>query len=57
MQISGPIVIYDDDRFYMGSVLAERAVQSGRPVTLVTPSPVVAPWSEHTLDRHAFKPV
>lgn len=48
---SGPIVIYDDDRFYMGSVLAERAVQSGRPVTLVTPSPVVAPWSEHTLEQ------
>ncbi|MDA5093699.1 FAD-dependent oxidoreductase [Aliiroseovarius sp. KMU-50] len=48
---TGPIVIFDDDRFYMGSVLAELAVATSRKVVLVTPSPVVAPWSDHTLEQ------
>lgn len=47
----GPIVIYDDDRFYMASVLAELLVNAGREVVFVTPSPVVSPWSEHTLEQ------
>lgn len=48
---SEPLLVYDDDRFYMGGVLAEWAVKLGRSVTLVTPSPIVSPWSEHTLEQ------
>ncbi len=48
---AGPVVIYDDDRFYMASVLAEKAAQSGREVIFVTPSPLVAPWAENTLEQ------
>ena len=48
---NGAIVIYDDDRFYLGSVLAELAAATSRQVIFVTPSPVVAPWSEHTLEQ------
>lgn len=50
-QDTGPLLIYDDDRFYLGGVLAEWAVKQGRPVTLVTPSPIVSPWSENTLEQ------
>ncbi|KRS12661.1 NADH:flavin oxidoreductase [Roseovarius atlanticus] len=48
---TGPIVIYDDDGFYLGSVLAELAVQTGREVVFVTPEAVVAPWTENTLEQ------
>ena len=48
---NGPIIVFDDDRYYMGSVLAELAATTSRKVVLVTPSPVVAPWSDHTLEQ------
>jgi dimethylamine/trimethylamine dehydrogenase len=48
---TGAIVIFDDDRFYMGSVIAEKAAATGRKVVFVTPAPVVAPWSENTLEQ------
>ncbi len=47
----GPVVVFDDDRFYMGSVMAELLADAGKEVTLVTPAPVVAPWSERTLEQ------
>lgn len=47
----GPVVIYDDDRFYMASVLAELLTNAGHDVIFVTPTPIVAPWSEHTLEQ------
>jgi len=45
------IVIFDDDRFYMASVLAELAKQHVDKVSFVTPSAVVSPWSENTLEQ------
>lgn len=48
---SGPVVIYDDDRFYMASLLAELLANAGHEVIFVTPSPIVSPWSEHTLEQ------
>jgi dimethylamine/trimethylamine dehydrogenase len=47
----GPIVIFDDDRFYMGSVLAEVAVKTGRKVIFITSTPNVSAWSENTLEQ------
>jgi len=49
--VNGPVVVYDDDRFYMASALAEKIVQAGRPCVFVTPSAVVAPWTEKTLEQ------
>lgn len=48
---SGHVVVYDDDHYYMGSVLAELLVQKGCTVTLVTPSTRVAEWSYNTLEQ------
>ena len=49
--IRGPVVIFDDDQFYMGSVIAERLVAADLEVVLVTPAGQVAPWSEFTLEQ------
>ncbi|MGB8315849.1 MAG: FAD-dependent oxidoreductase [Aestuariivirga sp.] len=48
---SGHVVIYDDDHYYMGSVLAELLVQNGNRVTFVTPSAKAAEWSFNTLEQ------
>lgn len=55
IRTDGSVVIFDDDRFYMASVLAELVVSAGRKVTFVTPSPVVAPWSDNTLEQERIQ--
>lgn len=50
----GPVVIFDDDHYYMASVLAERCVEWGLPVTLVTPAMQVAYWTGNTLESTAI---
>ena len=53
---SGHVVIFDDDAFYLGSVMAEVVVKSGGTATIVTADDSVAWWSENTLDfRHIHK--
>ena len=46
----GPVVIFDDDHYYMGGVLAERCVAAGLQVTLVTPASVPSAWTANTLE-------
>jgi dimethylamine/trimethylamine dehydrogenase len=48
---SGRVVIYDDDHYYMGSVLAELLVAKGCRVSFVTPSAKVSEWSVNTLEQ------
>lgn len=49
----GPVAVYDDDGFYLGSVLAEALRRAGREVFFVTPDDTIAAWSANTLDyRH-----
>lgn len=47
----GNIVIYDDDHFYMGGVLAELLATAGNTVRLVTPSAYVSDWTNNTLEQ------
>jgi dimethylamine/trimethylamine dehydrogenase len=47
----GPVIIFDDDRFYMASVLAEMIALAGFETVYATPSPVVAAWTEQTLEQ------
>ncbi|MHA1152667.1 MAG: oxidoreductase [Alphaproteobacteria bacterium] len=44
----GRVVVFDDDHYYMGAVIAERLRAEGTPVTLVTPEDKVAAWSGFT---------
>ena len=48
---SGRVMLYDDDHFYMGSVLAELLVSRGCAVHFVTPSVKVAEWTTNTLEQ------
>ena len=49
-----PVVLFDDDHFYLGGVLAELCVTTGVPVTLVTPAPIVSAWTVNTLESVAI---
>ena len=49
------IVIYDDDHYYMGSVLAELLAEQGCNVTLVTPAPMISYWSQFTLEQERIQ--
>ncbi|MDD7973091.1 FAD-dependent oxidoreductase [Roseinatronobacter alkalisoli] len=48
---AGDVVIYDDDHYYMGGVLAELLVKNGANVTLITPSAFVSDWTNNTLEQ------
>ena len=48
---AGPTLIYDDDHYYMGSVIAEHLRARDIPVTLVTPQTMVSAWGKHTSEQ------
>ncbi len=48
---TGPVVIFDDDHFYLGGVLAEKLRGDGCEVTLVTPAGLVSAWTQNTLEQ------
>ena len=50
-KIDGKVVIFDDDHYYMASVLAEKLVKEGNEVVFVTPASIVSEWSLNTLDQ------
>jgi dimethylamine/trimethylamine dehydrogenase len=54
-EITGPVVLYDDDHFYLGGVLAEKLRAEGHEVTLVTPAPDVSHWTHYTLEQHRIQ--
>jgi dimethylamine/trimethylamine dehydrogenase len=45
------VVVFDDDHFYLGGVLAELLVREGRSVAVVTPAPRVSEWTVNTMDQ------
>jgi len=46
----GPVIIWDDDHYYMGGVLAELCRYAGLEVTIVTTAPTVSAWTANTLE-------
>jgi len=51
----GPVVIFDDDHYYMGGVIAEFMRETGIEVTLVTPAADVSHWTHNTLEQHRIQ--
>jgi dimethylamine/trimethylamine dehydrogenase len=49
------LVIYDDDHYYMGGVIAELLRREGYAVTLVTPSSLVSSFTKTSLEQHAIQ--
>jgi dimethylamine/trimethylamine dehydrogenase len=47
---AGPVMIWDDDHYYMGGVLAELCRYAGAEVTLVTTAAMVSAWTINTLE-------
>ncbi|MCB1343494.1 MAG: FAD-dependent oxidoreductase, partial [Pseudooceanicola sp.] len=51
---AGHVVVFDDDHYYMGGVLAELLAHAGAEVSLVTPAPYVSDWARNTLEQGAI---
>lgn len=50
-EVDGPIIVYDDDHYYMGNVIAEHLAARGVEVHLVCPLPSIAAWMGYTLEQ------
>jgi dimethylamine/trimethylamine dehydrogenase len=48
--VSGRVVLFDDEHYYMGSVIAEKLARDGCEVILATPAGELGTWSRHTLE-------
>ena len=46
----GPVIIFDDDHYYLGGVIAEKLAADGHDVTLVTTGAYVSTWTQYTLE-------
>ncbi len=47
----GPTLVYDEDGYYMGGIIAERLNATGLDVMLATPDEVVSSWAGKTSER------
>jgi dimethylamine/trimethylamine dehydrogenase len=52
---AGPVVVFDDDHFYMGGVIAEALRRAGLDVTLATPANEVSTWTTKTVEQHRIQ--
>ena len=50
VELKGPVIIYDDDHYYFGNVLAAQMARQGHEVHLVCPLPSIAEWMGYTLE-------
>ncbi len=50
-EIPGPVLVYDDDHFYLGGVLAEALKRRGLEVALVTPAARASDWTQASLEQ------
>ncbi len=48
---NGQVMVFDDDHYYMGSMMADLLAGEGYQVTLVTPGLCVSSWTEYTLEQ------
>jgi dimethylamine/trimethylamine dehydrogenase len=51
----GPVVIFDDDHYYMGGLMAEKLRRDGLDVTLVTPAADASHWTHNTLEQERIQ--
>ncbi|HEY0736921.1 MAG TPA: FAD-dependent oxidoreductase [Herpetosiphonaceae bacterium] len=48
---AGRVVLFDDDHYYIGGVLAELLVARGCQVSFVTPEPLVSAYTQYTAEQ------
>ena len=49
--LSGPIVVYDDEQGYLAGVIADHLRSDDHEIIFITPASVVSPWTESTLEQ------
>ena len=49
------MLVYDDDHFYLGGLMAELLRAEGRAVTLLTPAPDVSHFTHATMEQHRIQ--
>jgi dimethylamine/trimethylamine dehydrogenase len=49
------VVLFDDDHYYLGAVLAELLAREGCEVALVTPEARISEWTVNTLEQHRIQ--
>jgi dimethylamine/trimethylamine dehydrogenase len=50
-EMAGPVLIYDDDHYYLGGIMAEMLQRRGTPTIYVTPSVEVSSWTGFTMEQ------
>jgi dimethylamine/trimethylamine dehydrogenase len=51
----GSVVVYDDDHYVIGGLLAELLANRGCHVTLATPAPLVSHWTQYALEQERIE--
>jgi dimethylamine/trimethylamine dehydrogenase len=51
----GPVLVFDDDHYYMGGVVAEALAAAGRTVTLATTAFLASAWTDNTAERERIQ--
>jgi dimethylamine/trimethylamine dehydrogenase len=51
----GPVLVFDDDHYYMGGVVAEALAAAGRSVTLATTAFLASAWTDNTAERERIQ--
>lgn len=54
-EVTGPVLIYDDDHYYLGSALAEFLRAQGKDVTLVAALPEISAWTNYTMEQRKIQ--
>jgi len=49
------VVLFDDDHYYLGGVLAELLAVEGHDVTIVTTEPRLSEWTVNTMEQHRIQ--
>src|SRR6266404_2350231 len=55
VSVAGPVVVFDDDHYYLGGVLAEKLRNDGHEVILITPAERVSAWTVNTLEQYSIQ--
>ncbi|QEX19425.1 methylamine [Hypericibacter terrae] len=53
--LADPVILFDDDDYYLGGVLAEKLRRDGHRVMLITPSSLVSAWTQFTLEQEKIQ--
>lgn len=50
-EVNGPVVVYDSESAYMGSLVVEKLVEQGCEVVLVSPTGQLSAWTMFTMEQ------